>query len=119
MTKRIQSGAVLGILIKLPDCTVLVKLRHWLYFVHFSFNGSRAVLSGPAGGVVGYAKTSYSNRPVIGFDMGGTSTDVSRYDGTYEHVFESVTAGITIQAPQVNCCQMLAISKVSAYYKSV
>lgn len=33
--------------------------------------------------------------------MGGTSTDVSRYDGTYEHVFESVTAGITIQAPQV------------------
>lgn len=33
--------------------------------------------------------------------MGGTSTDVSRYDGTFEHVFESITAGITIQAPQV------------------
>lgn len=36
--------------------------------------------------------------------MGGTSTDVSRYDGTYEHVFESVTAGVIIQAPQV-CLQ--------------
>ena len=39
--------------------------------------------------------------PVIGFDMGGTSTDVSRFDGEYEHVFESTTAGVTIQAPQV------------------
>ena len=42
------------------------------------------------------------HRPVIGFDMGGTSTDVSRYDNEYEHVFESVTAGISIQAPQVS-----------------
>ena len=66
-----------------------------------SFNGSRAILSGPAGGVVGYAKSAYRDKAVIGFDMGGTSTDVSRYDGSYEHVFESVTAGITIQAPQV------------------
>lgn len=48
--------------------------------------------------------TSYSKEtqiPVIGFDMGGTSTDVSRFAGNYEHVFESTTAGITIQAPQV------------------
>jgi len=40
--------------------------------------------------------------PVIGFDMGGTSTDVSRYGGNYEHVYESTTAGIAIQAPQVS-----------------
>lgn len=40
--------------------------------------------------------------PIIGFDMGGTSTDVSRYGGCYEHVYESTTAGITIQAAQVN-----------------
>lgn len=63
-------------------------------------------MSGPAGGVVGYAVTSYSKesqKPVIGFDMGGTSTDVSRYAGSYEHVFESNTAGVTIQAPQVKC----------------
>lgn len=70
------------------------------------FSGSRAILSGPAGGVVGYARTLYGDvsngLPVIGFDMGGTSTDVSRYDGHYEHVFESTTAGITIQAPQVS-----------------
>lgn len=39
--------------------------------------------------------------PVIGFDMGGTSTDVSRYGGNYEHVYESTTAGVTIQAAQV------------------
>lgn len=60
------------------------------------FNGCRAILSGPAGGVVGYATTAYSaedGRGVIGFDMGGTSTDVSRYAGSYEHLFESTTAG--------------------------
>lgn len=62
-----------------------------------NFFGNRAILSGPAGGVVGYAKTSYVATPVIGFDMGGTSTDVSRFAGTYEHVFESTTAGVTIQ----------------------
>lgn len=71
------------------------------------FIGSRAILSGPAGGVVGYAVTSYNlenseKQPVIGFDMGGTSTDVSRYAGHYEHVFEATTAGITVQAPQVS-----------------
>ncbi|XP_071388688.1 5-oxoprolinase-like, partial [Centroberyx affinis] len=69
------------------------------------FCGSRAVLSGPAGGVVGYAITSYSQmekKPVIGFDMGGTSTDVSRYAGQYEHVFEATTAGVTLQAPQLD-----------------
>lgn len=68
------------------------------------FNGSRAILSGPAGGVVGYAMTTYSKEtdlPVIGFDMGGTSTDVSRFGGSYEHVYESTTAGVTIQAAQV------------------
>jgi 5-oxoprolinase (ATP-hydrolysing) len=53
-----------------------------------SFTGSRAILSGPAGGVVGYAQTTRQT-PVIGFDMGGTSTDVSRYDGDYEWQFEN------------------------------
>jgi 5-oxoprolinase (ATP-hydrolysing) len=70
------------------------------------FSGLRAILSGPAGGVVGYALTSYdpkTNIPVIGFDMGGTSTDVSRYGaGRYEHVFETTTAGVTIQSPQLD-----------------
>lgn len=70
------------------------------------FSGLKAILSGPAGGVVGYALTSYDaevKTPVIGFDMGGTSTDVSRYGlGRYEHVFETTTAGVTIQSPQLD-----------------
>jgi 5-oxoprolinase (ATP-hydrolysing) len=70
------------------------------------FSGLKAILSGPAGGVVGYALTSYDPEtqiPVIGFDMGGTSTDVSRYgNGRYDHVFETTTAGVTIQSPQLD-----------------
>jgi 5-oxoprolinase (ATP-hydrolysing) len=70
------------------------------------FSGLKAILSGPAGGVVGYALTSFdpeTKTPVIGFDMGGTSTDVSRYgEGRYEHVFETTTAGVTIQSPQLD-----------------
>ena len=119
-----------------------------------AFSGHRAILSGPAGGYVGYALTTrwcdaeegggagggalhgdgggacgaeqqqqqqhakkqqrhrllhrgvcHDGGPsmqVIGFDMGGTSTDVSRFAGTYEHVFETTTAGVTIQAPQLD-----------------
>ncbi|MEW5297314.1 MAG: hypothetical protein WDW36_000531 [Sanguina aurantia] len=109
-----------------------------------TFSGHKAILSGPAGGYVGYALTTHpwegaeppasqplagqdtatsgtpttgphaeprsschSPQPgqplqVIGFDMGGTSTDVSRYAGRLEHVFESTTAGVTIQAPQLD-----------------
>jgi 5-oxoprolinase (ATP-hydrolysing) len=69
------------------------------------FNGSRALLSGPAGGVVGFAQTcqrALPGRPAIGFDMGGTSTDVSRYDGDYDLVQNTVVAGARIQAPQLN-----------------
>ncbi|KAL2444306.1 5-oxoprolinase [Exophiala dermatitidis] len=69
------------------------------------FTGLRAILSGPAGGVVGYARTSFDpkvNIPIIGFDMGGTSTDVSRFDGTFHQTFENTTAGITVMAPQLD-----------------
>ena len=66
------------------------------------FQGSNAILSGPAGGVVGYALTTDLGKPVIGFDMGGTSTDVSRYGGDWEHTHESETAGVRIQAPQLD-----------------
>jgi len=62
-----------------------------------SFSGHRAILSGPAGGVVGYAATSFNStlcQPVIGFDMGGTSTDVSRFDGNFQHVFETTTGAL-------------------------
>ncbi|VUC30993.1 unnamed protein product [Clonostachys rosea] len=70
-----------------------------------NLSGLKLLLSGPAGGVIGYAKTSYlpeKPTPVVGFDMGGTSTDVSRYSGSLEHVFESTTAGIPILVPQLD-----------------
>ncbi|XP_048862389.1 5-oxoprolinase isoform X2 [Brienomyrus brachyistius] len=85
------------------------------------FCGSRAVLSGPAGGVVGYAVTSYSQterKPVIGFDMGGTSTDVSRYAGQYEHVFEATTAGVTLQAPQLDINTVAAGGGSRLFFRS-
>uniref|UniRef100_A0A0K8SCA3 5-oxoprolinase n=1 Tax=Lygus hesperus TaxID=30085 RepID=A0A0K8SCA3_LYGHE len=83
-----------------------------------NFNGSRAVLSGPAGGVVGYAATTPGDDPIIGFDMGGTSTDVSRYAGHYEHVFESTVAGITIQAPQLDINTVAAGGGSRLFFRS-
>ncbi|KAI1642966.1 Hydantoinase B/oxoprolinase-domain-containing protein [Daldinia loculata] len=70
---------------------------------HKNFNGLKGILSGPAGGVVGHARTSFDGTsPIVGFDMGGTSTDVSRYGGSFEHVFETTTAGVSIQSPQLD-----------------
>ncbi|KAJ4978030.1 hypothetical protein NE237_008810 [Protea cynaroides] len=69
------------------------------------FSGHKAILSGPAGGVVGYSQTLFgleTMKPLIGFDMGGTSTDVSRYAGSYEQVLETKIAGAIIQAPQLD-----------------
>ncbi|KAI5459135.1 Hydantoinase B/oxoprolinase-domain-containing protein [Mariannaea sp. PMI_226] len=69
------------------------------------FTGLRGVLSGPAGGVVGLSRTCYhpsDGTPVLGFDMGGTSTDVARYSGALEHIFESTIAEVTIQTPQLD-----------------
>ncbi|KAI1609193.1 Hydantoinase B/oxoprolinase-domain-containing protein [Exophiala viscosa] len=86
------------------------------------FSGLRAILSGPAGGVVGYALTSYdpeTKTPVIGFDMGGTSTDVSRYgQGRYEHVFETTTAGVTIQSPQLDINTVAAGGGSRLFFKN-
>lgn len=86
------------------------------------FSGLRAILSGPAGGVVGYALTSYdpvSKIPVIGIDMGGTSTDVSRYgSGRYEHVFETTTAGVTIQSPQLDINTVAAGGGSRLFYRN-
>lgn len=69
------------------------------------FSGHKAIMSGPAGGVVGYSQTLFgieTSKPLIGFDMGGTSTDVSRYNGCYEHVLQTEIAGAIIQAPQLD-----------------
>src|SRR4051794_20883405 len=68
-----------------------------------AFRGKDAILSGPAGGVVGMvaASASHGNERLIGFDMGGTSTDVSHYAGAFELADESVVAGVRIRAPMM------------------
>ena len=65
-----------------------------------AFRGKDAILSGPAGGVVGMVASSSEER-LIGFDMGGTSTDVSHYAGRYELADESTVAGVRIRAPMM------------------
>ncbi|MBW2416578.1 MAG: hydantoinase B/oxoprolinase family protein, partial [Deltaproteobacteria bacterium] len=74
------------------------------------FRGPHAILSGPAGGVVAYARVAEraGEARAIGFDMGGTSTDVSRFDGEFERVYETETAGVRIRTP------MMAIHTVAA-----
>lgn len=89
-----------------------------LYFMQSSggltlaetFQGKDAILSGPAGGIVGAARTAAMAgfERIIGFDMGGTSTDVALYAGSFERAFETVVAGIRMRAP------MMAINTVAA-----
>ena len=75
-----------------------------------NFVGKDSILSGPAGGVIGFSRIAQQAgfEKAIGFDMGGTSTDVSRFDGRYEYEFETIKAGVRIVAP------MLSIETVAA-----
>ena len=74
------------------------------------FRGKDAILSGPAGGIVGMARTAQAAgfARVIGFDMGGTSTDVSHFAGEFERQYETQVAGVRMRAP------MLSIHTVAA-----
>ena len=67
------------------------------------FQGKDAILSGPAGGVVGMVRTAAMSGigKLIGFDMGGTSTDVAHYNGAYERSFETAVAGVRLRAPMM------------------
>ena len=69
-----------------------------------AFQGKDAILSGPAGGIVGMARTAAlgGHNKVIGFDMGGTSTDVSHYAGEFEREFETQVAGVRMRAPMMS-----------------
>ena len=75
-----------------------------------AFRGRDAILSGPAGGIVGMVETARAAgfAKVIGFDMGGTSTDVSHYAGTLERSLETVVAGVRLRVP------MMAIDTIAA-----
>jgi 5-oxoprolinase (ATP-hydrolysing) len=68
------------------------------------FQGKDAILSGPAGGIVGMVRTAVDagHGKVIGFDMGGTSTDVSHYAGEFERAFETQVAGVRMRAPMMS-----------------
>jgi len=68
------------------------------------FQGKDAILSGPAGGIVGMAECARAagHDRLIGFDMGGTSTDVSHYAGEYERVFDTEVAGVRVRAPMMS-----------------
>ncbi len=68
------------------------------------FQGRDAILSGPAGGIVGMAQTggAAGYDKLIGFDMGGTSTDVSHYAGEFERSFETEVAGVRMRAPMMD-----------------
>ena len=74
------------------------------------FQGKDAILSGPAGGVVGMVKTGekVGLNKLIGFDMGGTSTDVCHYNGEYERTLETEVAGVRLRSP------MMLINTVAA-----
>lgn len=79
----------------------------------YAFQGKDAILSGPAGGIVGMARTAQlalgtfhegatETIKIIGFDMGGTSTDVSHYAGEFEREFETQVAGVRMRAPMMS-----------------
>jgi 5-oxoprolinase (ATP-hydrolysing) len=74
------------------------------------FQGKDSILSGPAGGIVGAVKTAMAAGfdKIIGFDMGGTSTDVSHFNGEYERTFETEITGVRLRAP------MMAINTIAA-----
>jgi 5-oxoprolinase (ATP-hydrolysing) len=84
------------------------------------FQGKDAILSGPAGGVVGAVETAKMAgfQRVIGFDMGGTSTDVSHYDGELERAFETEVAGVRMRAPMMRIHTVAAGGGSILFYES-
>ena len=89
---------------ELPGSTLRVMQSSGALTEADHFRGPNAILSGPAGGVVAYARIAKAAGfpTAIGFDMGGTSTDVSRFDGTFARVYETETAGVRIRAPMMD-----------------
>ncbi len=99
-----------GVAAELGDAPLLFMQSNGGLTAAAQFAGKDAVLSGPAGGIVGMVATAAAAGldQLIGFDMGGTSTDVSHYAGAFERTHETIVAGVRIRAP------MLAIHTVAA-----
>ncbi len=89
---------------ELPGCRLELMQSSGGLTSAASFHGQHSLLSGPAGGVVAYAEVARQAgcARAIGFDMGGTSTDVSRWAGEYERVYERDVAGIHVLAPMLD-----------------
>jgi 5-oxoprolinase (ATP-hydrolysing) len=89
---------------QLPGSTIRVMQSSGALTDASRFRGRDAILSGPAGGVVACAEIAHaSDLPrVVGFDMGGTSTDVSRYAGEFDRAYETQVAGVRLRAPMMN-----------------
>ena len=87
----------------LPDIRMLFMQSNGGLVEAGQFRGRDSILSGPAGGVVGMAATAKAAGfdQLIGFDMGGTSTDVALYDGSFERTLDSEVAGVRVQAPMM------------------
>ncbi|MCY7387425.1 MAG: hydantoinase B/oxoprolinase family protein [Burkholderiales bacterium] len=95
---------------ELPGCQVMFMQSNGGLTDAAKFQGKDSILSGPAGGIIGMVRTSAvaGFDKIIGFDMGGTSTDVSHYAGELEREFETQVAGVRMRAP------MMAIHTIAA-----
>jgi 5-oxoprolinase (ATP-hydrolysing) len=93
-----------GISARLPGSTLRIMQSSGALTEHERFRGRDAILSGPAGGVVACAQIAQAQRHdrVIGFDMGGTSTDVSRWAGDFDRVYETQISGVRLRTPMMN-----------------
>ncbi|MEQ1776143.1 MAG: hydantoinase/oxoprolinase family protein, partial [Burkholderiales bacterium] len=89
---------------ELPDVKVMFMQSSGGLTDARRFHGKDSVLSGPAGGVVGMVRTAQAAgfERIIGFDMGGTSTDVSHFAGDYERAFDTLVAGVRMRAPMMS-----------------
>ena len=89
---------------ELPGCKVMFMQSNGGLTDANKFQGKDSILSGPAGGIVGMVRTSTAAGfdKMIGFDMGGTSTDVSHYAGELEREFETQVAGVRMRAPMMS-----------------
>jgi 5-oxoprolinase (ATP-hydrolysing) len=89
---------------ELPDTRVMFMQSNGGLTDAHRFQGKDSILSGPAGGIIGMVRTSEAAgfHKVIGFDMGGTSTDVSHYAGILEREFETQVAGVRMRAPMMS-----------------
>ncbi|EGW33442.1 uncharacterized protein SPAPADRAFT_50321 [Spathaspora passalidarum NRRL Y-27907] len=87
----------------------------------YKFTGLKAILSGPAGGMVGFGETCYdskSGKATLGFDAGGTSTDVSRYSGNLEHIYDTVVSEVSLQTPQLDISTVAAGGGSMLFWKN-